>query len=101
MDDQIQSLLGKRNKTVSIIKSLIIEILNYPLLEEDLDPDAPLFGTGIELDSIDAVELVVSVEKRFQIKFNKAVNIYYIRTINKIADAVYLAKENKQNESFK
>ncbi len=37
---------------------------------EDITPDMPLFGEGLGLDSIDAVELVVLVEKHFRVAIN-------------------------------
>ena len=98
MDTEIQLVLEKRNEIVSKIKAIIINVLNLSMTAEEIDPDAPLFGTGIELDSIDAVELVVSMEKNFDIKFSEAANIYSFRTINKIADAVYSAREKQNNE---
>jgi len=33
----------------------------------DINPDAPIFGTGLELDSIDALELVAIVEQDYGI----------------------------------
>jgi acyl carrier protein len=35
---------------------------------EDIDPDAPLFGEGLGLDSIDALEIMVLLEKNYGIK---------------------------------
>ena len=35
---------------------------------EDIDADAPLFGEGLGLDSIDALELIVLLEKNYGIK---------------------------------
>ena len=35
---------------------------------EDIDNDAPLFGDGLGLDSIDALELIVMLEKNYGIK---------------------------------
>ena len=35
---------------------------------EDIDADAPLFGSGLGLDSIDALELIVLIEKKYGIK---------------------------------
>jgi acyl carrier protein len=35
---------------------------------EDLDVDAPLFGAGLGLDSIDALELAVIVERHYQVR---------------------------------
>lgn len=35
---------------------------------EDLAEEAPLFGDGLGLDSLDAVELVVLIQKRYQVE---------------------------------
>jgi acyl carrier protein len=48
------------------VKELIVESLNL----EDVDPtsiedEQPLFGTGLELDSLDALQLAVAIEERF------------------------------------
>ena len=51
------------------VKSLIVEAL---MLEDvkpsDIDDDAPLFGEGLGLDSIDALELAIAIDKRFGVK---------------------------------
>ena len=51
------------------IKNEIIEVLNLEDIKpEDIDADAPLFGSGLGLDSIDALELIVLMEKNYGIK---------------------------------
>jgi acyl carrier protein len=51
------------------LKKEIIEVLNLEDLEPaDIDKDAPLFGDGLGLDSIDALELIVLLEKNYGIK---------------------------------
>jgi len=51
------------------LKSQIIEQLNLAELKPaDIDADAPLFGDGLGLDSIDALELIVLLEKHYSIK---------------------------------
>lgn len=46
------------------LKKEIIEVLNLEEVKpEDIDNDAPLFGDGLGLDSIDALELIVLIEK--------------------------------------
>ncbi|ALU90828.1 acyl carrier protein [Herbaspirillum rubrisubalbicans M1] len=51
------------------IKQLIIEALDLEdLTPEDIDSAAPLFGDGLGLDSIDALELGMSLQKRYGIK---------------------------------
>ncbi|MDR1652377.1 MAG: phosphopantetheine-binding protein [Prevotellaceae bacterium] len=51
------------------LKGQIIEVLNLEeVTPEDIDNDAPLFGEGLGLDSIDALELIVLMEKNYGIK---------------------------------
>ena len=51
------------------LKSEIIEALNLEGMKpEDIDENAPLFGDGLGLDSIDALELIVLMEKNYGIK---------------------------------
>jgi acyl carrier protein len=51
------------------LKQEIIEVLNLEDIKpEDIDNDAPLFGEGLSLDSIDALELIVLMEKNYGIK---------------------------------
>jgi acyl carrier protein len=51
------------------LKEEIIEQLNLEdVKKEDIDNDAPLFGSGLGLDSIDALELIVLLEKNHGIK---------------------------------
>lgn len=50
------------------LKSKIIEALNLQdVTPEQIDDEAPLFGAGLGLDSIDALELVVMLEKNYGI----------------------------------
>lgn len=51
------------------LKTQIIEQLNLAEVKPaDIDPDAALFGDGLGLDSIDALELIVLLEKHYGIK---------------------------------
>jgi acyl carrier protein len=50
------------------LKANIIESLNLQDITPDkIDDEAPLFGAGLGLDSIDALELVVMLEKHYGI----------------------------------
>lgn len=55
------------------IKQLIVSTLKLDDLKpEDIKDDEPLIGSGLALDSIDALELVVSLEREFGIKISSA-----------------------------
>jgi len=51
------------------LKQILITDLNLEeLTPESIDDNAPLFGEGLGLDSLDAVELVVIIQKHFGIE---------------------------------
>ena len=51
------------------LKKIIVEELNLEEIQpEDIEDDAPLFGEGLGLDSLDVVELVVLLEKHFGVE---------------------------------
>ena len=69
------------------LKNAIIEALNLEEVKpEEIDNDAPLFGDGLGLDSIDALELIVLMEKRYGIKLKyPSVGREIFRSINVMA----------------
>lgn len=77
------------------LKQEIIEVLNLEEIKpEDIDDNAPLFGDGLGLDSIDALELIVLMEKNYGIKLadaNQGREIF--KSINFMAD--YIKKNRK------
>ena len=49
----------------SDIKVAIVRALKLPISADEIDSAAPLFGAGLGLDSIDALELVLELERSF------------------------------------
>ena len=47
---------------------LIVATLNLEVRAEDIDPDAPLYGEGLGLDSIDILELALAASKTYGVK---------------------------------
>ena len=53
------------------LKEKIIEFLNLiDVKSDDIIDDAPLFGEGLGLDSIDSIELIVMLDRQYGIKIN-------------------------------
>jgi len=80
-----------REEIESEIKSVIISSLELEdVTAAEIDTDAPLFGEGLGLDSIDALELGMAVRKRFGITFSKdpAENKKVFRSVKTLADYV-------------
>ena len=57
------------NELIQTLKEQIIDALNLEeITPADIENDAPLFGAGLGLDSIDALELIVLLDKQYGIK---------------------------------
>jgi acyl carrier protein len=72
------------------LKNQIIEVLNLEdLTANDIDKDAPLFGEGLGLDSIDALELIVLLEKEYGIRLaNPTEGKEIFKSVSSIAEYV-------------
>lgn len=63
---------------------------------DEIDPDTPLFGTGLGLDSVDGVELAVILESDFALSFpDDAVLIPAFRTVNTLVDLILEARKTQ------
>ena len=47
------------------VAALLVEALNLEMTPQDIDPQAPLYGDGLGLDSIDILEVALVVSKRY------------------------------------
>lgn len=72
------------------LKTKIIDVLNLEeMTPDDIDADAALFGEGLGLDSIDALELIVLLEKDYGIKLaNPAEGKAIFKSIRTMAEYV-------------
>jgi acyl carrier protein len=72
------------------IKEMMVENLMLKVSKEEIGDDLPLFGpNGLGLDSIDALELVVSLEKRFGVSVpNSETAKQALATVNTLHDYV-------------
>ena len=78
------------------LKEEIIKALNLEeMTPEDIDEHEALFGDGVGLDSIDALELIVLLEKKYGIKLDNPAEGKKIFT-NVVAIADYVSKNRKK-----
>lgn len=70
------------------LAELIVTALNLEGTQpEDIDPEAPLFKTGLGLDSIDALELALEISKRygFQLRSDDENNVRIFSSLRSLA----------------
>ena len=60
--DELRGQIEQRKELCSRVKQLVVDRLDVPVDSEWITDDQPLFGRGLELDSVDALELVVGLE---------------------------------------
>ncbi len=78
------------------IKEMMVKNLMLQITEDEIGDETPLFGpNGLGLDSIDALELSVGLEKNFGVKVpNSEVATKVLQTVNTIRD--YILEQQQQ-----
>ena len=72
------------------IAELMVQALNLDVAAADIQPDEPLYGDGLGLDSIDILEVALVVSKRYglQLKADSADNHRIFASLRSLADYV-------------
>ncbi len=84
------------NELIEELKEAIIDALNLEEMSaDDIDENADLFGDGLGLDSIDALELIVLLEKKYGIKLSDpSAGKEIFKNVSTIAD--FVSKNRKK-----
>lgn len=86
---ELSDYIASREAVLDRVRRLLRETMKLRLEPEAIDPDAPLFGTGLGMDSVDAVELVVQLDAVFGLKLADSLFVSSkMRTVNTIIDAI-------------
>ncbi|MCZ5318103.1 phosphopantetheine-binding protein [Escherichia coli] len=85
MNDAIE----QRKEVLMTIKTEIIQRLNIQRDEAQIDDDTALFGNGFKLDSVDATEIVVLLDKVFDIKISESDDPSYMRSTDESPNDFY------------
>jgi acyl carrier protein len=78
-----------RDRVRTEVKELLVTGLRLQLPLAEIQDDAPIFGEGLGLDSIDALELVVLVEEQFRVSIpDEDVGRKALASVNALVDFI-------------
>lgn len=88
-EQELNEIKTRLKELLVIQLSLDIENISA----EDINDDDELFGGGLGLDSLDAVEIVVILQRHFNVEMkNPGNNTEVFRSVNSLADFIYAHK---------
>lgn len=72
------------------VAALMVECLNLETPADQIDPEAPLYGEGLGLDSIDILEVALVVSKRYglQLRSDNADNRHIFSSLHSLSDYI-------------
>jgi acyl carrier protein len=72
------------------IATLFVQALNLEVEPQDIDPEAPLYGEGLGLDSIDILEVALLVSKQYgiQLRADSQENQQTFRSLRHLAEYI-------------
>jgi acyl carrier protein len=91
--------INEKNSIKERIKEVLLEDLDANLEVADLKDDLSLYEDGVGLDSISIVNLIVMIEKKFNISLEEEdLNEELFKSINHLTDVVYT--KTKSNDGI-
>jgi len=92
---EVEAWIERREAILDGLRTILVRSLRVPLPKHAIDPDVMLFGTGLALDSIDALELVVAAEEAFGVDLPDEEVEHRLRSLNSFVDLI-LAKQEQR-----
>jgi len=89
MSPELTTQIAEREQVLGQLRTMLIDRMRLRRDPDEIDPDAPLFGAGFALDSLDAVELIVCLDTMFGIRVeDNGIIRQQMRSLNTIIDLV-------------
>ncbi|MEN9559530.1 MAG: hypothetical protein RLZZ502_741 [Pseudomonadota bacterium] len=87
--------MNTQNSFEAELAALMVRCLNLDLTPQGIDPEAPIYGEGLGLDSIDILEISLAIAKEYgvQIKAGDAQNIEIFKSLRHLA--VYVTEQRR------
>ena len=89
-----QQRLSRRREVSLLLKEKLIEALDIPYEPRDIGVDIALIGSGLGLDSLDVLEIVLCVENNFGVKIPEGQTLA-LRSLNTLADFIISEQDKK------
>jgi acyl carrier protein len=87
MDEALRARIQNRKLVLDGIKDELVDRLQLEVQPPEIDDDTFLFGGGLQLDSIDSMEIIIGMQARFGVEVPEG-ELAPLRTINTLADLV-------------
>lgn len=100
MDLNLSRYIGRREAALAKVRRMLIASLDLRRELDEIDPDTSLFGTGLGIDSVDAVEIVVALETEFGMTLQEPLGRHLgLRSVNTLVDMVLEHEEARHAAS--
>jgi acyl carrier protein len=85
--EEAKATADRRREITERLKRVLIERLMLPLQPDEIAEDSALFGSGLGLDSVDALEIVVAIESEFGVAITDE-DMHAFRSVNTVVDFI-------------
>ena len=93
-ESQAKTYAEQRKRIAARVKETLVRRIDLDRGADEIPDDCPLFGTGLGLDSIDALEIMVAVEGELGIRIEHG-EMKRIRSVNGIVDLILERRDGR------